>query len=103
MILELKEGNTLDAVVIDSPIAQFFVNADDSYTIIPLQMENGPVFEESNGIAVAKGNEALLELVNGVITEMTENNEVDKLFNDYAAMANETLNVQNFNGNGLHS
>lgn len=103
MILELKEGNSLDAIVIDSPIAQFFVNADSNYTIIPLQMENGPIFEESNGIAVAKGNEDLLEIINSVINEMIENEEIDRLFNDYAKMANETLNSQNFNSNDLHS
>lgn len=91
MMLELKEGDSLDAIVIDSPTAQYFANADSNYNIIPLQMENGAVFKESNGIVVAKGNENLWELVNDVITEMTENGEIERLFNEYATIANEAF------------
>lgn len=102
MILELKEGSILDAVVVDSPVAKYFANVDNNYTIIPLQMENGMTFEESNGVVVAKGNEDLLDVVNDVITEMIENKEIDLLFNNYEAVADEALNTQNLYNSNSH-
>lgn len=94
-MLALQEGK-LDAVVVDTVVAQQLINGDANYTTTPLQTADGTVVEESNGVVVAKGNEDLLEVVNSVITEMNESGEMDQLLSDYTAIANGTLNYEDY-------
>lgn len=98
LMLELEAGAHLDAVVVDSTIAQHFdeIDTDNKYAITNLKTEDGEEIQESNGVAVAKGNEDLLEVVNSVITEMTESGEIERLFNEYIEQSNEILNTENF-------
>lgn len=94
-MLALKEGK-LDAVVVDTVVAQQLINGDANYTTVTLQTADGTVVEESNGVVVAKGNEDLLEVVDGVITEMNESGEMDQLLSDYTAIANGTLSYEDY-------
>lgn len=101
LMLELEAGAHLDAVVVDSNIAQHFdeIDTDNKYTVTNIQTEDGKEIQESNGVAVAKGNEDLLEVVNSVITEMIESGEIERLFNEYIENANEILTTETFYNN----
>lgn len=94
-MLALKEGK-LDAVVVDTVVAQQLINGDANYTTVTLQTADGTVVEEANGVVVAKGNEDLLEVVDSVITEMNESGEMDQLLSDYTAIANGTLSYEDY-------
>lgn len=94
-MLALKEGK-LDAVVVDTVVAQQLINGDANYTTVTLQTADGTVVEESNGVVVAKGNEDLLEVIDGVITDMNESGEMDQLLSDYTAIANGTLSYEDY-------
>lgn len=94
-MLALKEGK-LDAVVVDTVVAQQLINGDANYTTATLQTADGTVVEESNGVVVAKGNEDLLEVIDSVITEMNESGEMEQLLSDYTAIANGTLSYEDY-------
>jgi len=94
-MLALQEGK-LDAVVVDTAVAQQLINGNANYTTVALQTEDGTIVKESNGVVVAKGNEDLLEVINSVITEMDESGEIDQLLSDYTAIANGTLNYEDY-------
>lgn len=77
-VLELKKGG-VDAVVIDSSPAEKFVSSNsDTLKYIPIPGE-----PEEYGIAVAKGNEELVKLLNEGIEKVKENGVYDSLINQY--------------------
>ena len=77
-IIELKNGG-VDAVVIDQAPAERFVSLNqDTLTCIKDNSSN-----EVYGIAVAKGNTALLNDINEGLSRIKENGTFDKLFDEY--------------------
>lgn len=77
-VQELKNGK-LDAVVIDSATAKALAEKNDLKVV-----DDPAVFEaEKYAIAIQKGNTELLEQVNKVLKEMTENGEIDALAEKY--------------------
>ena len=68
----------LDAVVVDSPIAANYVLQNDKYKAV-LQIVGKPFTEEYYGIAVKKGNDKVLALVNKGLAAIEKDGTLDKL------------------------
>ena len=82
VIKELENGG-LDAVVSDSAVVGNYVknNSDKGFTMVAV-----PDFEvEHYGLAVRKGDEATLKMLNDALKEVRANGEYDKIFNKYFA------------------
>ncbi len=78
-VLDLQNGN-LDAVVIDVLPAQMLVAENDGVKILDERAGD----EESYVIAVRKGDEELIEVINEVLDEMLQSGEIDELVNKYS-------------------
>lgn len=75
-VTDLINGN-LDAIVLDSPVAERFVK------IRPVKIVGIIVTGERYGIAVANGNTELLELINEGIEKVIESGKMDELIGKY--------------------
>jgi polar amino acid transport system substrate-binding protein len=76
--LALSAG-AVDAVVVDSMVAINYVNENpNDYKITSAQLTNEPL-----GIAVAKGNQDLVDVLNEVIEEMHEDGTLTELSEKY--------------------
>ncbi len=69
--VELTNGK-LDAVVIDEMPANLIVSTYEGLKII-----DTPLTEEQYAIAIAKGNDDLKEIIDGVITKLLESGQID--------------------------
>ncbi|MCQ2969036.1 MAG: transporter substrate-binding domain-containing protein [Clostridium sp.] len=81
LILELKSGK-VDAIVMELSVAQIAIKNNPDLAI------GKPVYEETEGgnaVAIAKGNEDLVDIVNKVISRVTE----DGTMNEYIEEATE--------------
>ena len=74
----MKSGQ-IDAVVIDDLVAKSLANKNPGYVAIPLVKADGEGLDapEEFGIAVAKGNDDLLALINEVIAEARLNGWIE--------------------------
>ncbi len=80
-VLELKNGG-VDAVIIDSSPAQKFVAANgDTLKLIEIDPETAE--PEDYGIAVAKGNEEMVLMLNEGLAKIKENGVYDELIEQY--------------------
>ncbi len=77
-VLDLKNGN-LDAVVIDILPAQMLVAQNDGVKILDERAGD----DESYAIAVRKGDEELIDIINEVLNEMMESGEIEEIVNKY--------------------
>ncbi|HOB87601.1 MAG TPA: basic amino acid ABC transporter substrate-binding protein [Bacillota bacterium] len=73
VFLELENGQ-VDAVVIDLPVAQRYINIKEGLKLI-----SGDFEDEMYGIAVAKENEELLEKINNALEQIKADGTLDKL------------------------
>jgi len=87
-VVNLKEGR-LAAVVIDELVAQQLAKNNPGYIAIPLKFKSGSPVTEQFGVAIAKGNGALLEVVNEVIKGMLDDGSLKAAFAKYEKMASE--------------
>jgi len=76
--LDLKSGS-LQAIVCDGPLAQNLCAVNGGLKCFELVYADGTRTDESYGIAVKKGNTALLEAINGIIDPLVK----DGTFNEY--------------------
>ena len=76
-ILALKKGQ-LDCVIIDSQPAAKFVELNDDLMIL-----DEPLTEEEYAICLKKGNEELLEAMNGALQELKDEGVVDSIMDNY--------------------
>lgn len=80
-VLELKNGG-VDAVIIDaSPAQQFVASNKDSLKHISIEGDN--IVVEEYGIAVKKGNDELVALLNEGLAAVKENGIYDELIEKY--------------------
>ena len=81
----------IDAVVTDKLTAQIIESTNDNLKAFKLAKADGSdVGEvEEYGIAVAKGNESLLKLINETLTELLANGSIDKWVEEYTDLANK--------------
>ena len=73
----LKAGQ-IDCVIIDSQPAQKFVENADGLKIL-----DEPFVEEEYAICLKKGNDELLDKINGALDELKEDGTVDDIMNNY--------------------
>ena len=76
-ILALKKGQ-LDCVIIDSQPAAKFVELNDDLKIL-----DEPMTEEEYAICLKKGNDELLEAMNGALKELKEDGTIDSIMDNY--------------------
>lgn len=88
-MMALCDGK-LDAVVVDDVVADQLVNNQAGMISIPLVAADGTRAEESYAIAIAKGNEDLLAIVNEVLEEMESEGLIDQYFTEYSNLISET-------------
>ncbi|MDP4153664.1 MAG: transporter substrate-binding domain-containing protein [Bacillota bacterium] len=81
-MLDLK-SKRIDAVVIDKETAINLAKENTGYKSIPLKYKNGNPMTEQYGIAVAKGSDDLLKVINEVVDDMVSKGEVTNLVNQY--------------------
>jgi polar amino acid transport system substrate-binding protein len=70
----------IEAVVIDELVALAIATENPGYQAIPFLYKDGAPVTEQFAACVAKGNEDLLAEIDGAITEILENGEIDSYF-----------------------
>jgi polar amino acid transport system substrate-binding protein len=81
--LELSRGKQ-DALIIDEYVAKKISSENSNFVAIPLVYSNGKEISEEYGVAVSKGNEDLLEIVNGVIKKLTAQDKFEDWVVEYS-------------------
>lgn len=76
-ILALK-GGQVDCVIIDSQPAAKFVEQNDDLKIL-----DDPFIEEEYAICLKKGNDELLEKINGALQELKDEGTLDSIMDNY--------------------
>jgi polar amino acid transport system substrate-binding protein len=74
----LRAGQ-VDAVIIDQPVAQDAIESLAGGLLVATEIPTGELY----GIPVAQGNDALLEEINGALTEMKEDGTITDLYQSY--------------------
>ena len=82
-VIALQTGK-IDAVMCDQMPAQSAVNNNSD-----LEMSAEAYTTEQYAIAVAKGNDELMEVVNSVLDEMLASGEIDKLISEHMELAKQ--------------
>jgi len=80
-IEDLANGN-IDGVVADNPIAADYVLGNDNYKSV-LKIVGEPFTDEFYGVAVKKGNSAILEKLNAGLKAVIESGKRDELVNKW--------------------
>lgn len=81
-IMELKSGNVA-GVCIESIVGQQYIISDDELTFSAADLG----IKKETAVAIEKGNEDLLEIINKVIAENMENGNFDKWITEYSEIA----------------
>ena len=84
LVQELKTGN-IDAICLEKPVADTYAAAYEGVlAVCPYEVETE---EGGVGIPVAKGQEDLVEFINGIIQEMLDNGEMQRIYDEAVAEA----------------
>ncbi|MDO5713041.1 MAG: transporter substrate-binding domain-containing protein [Tissierellia bacterium] len=86
MVLELK-GKALDAIVIAAPPGKQFEKINDDLIFVDVGFPN----EDGMAVAVAKGNEDLLEIINKVIKDWKDSGKVEEEIAHYMELSEEGI------------
>lgn len=86
LMLSAKNG-MIDGVVVDDTVGVEYVNKMGGLKIVKIPEFNEG--EEGMGIAVAKGNKELLQVINDTLSELKANGEFDKLTNKWGLLKQE--------------
>lgn len=89
-LLEMLKSKKVDAISMsDLSLAQYLVHYGDSVALVEdLDIANAGV---GSAVAVAKDNEALVELIDKVITDLIESGKMDEIFDNNTQKAGESL------------
>ncbi|MDR1135036.1 MAG: transporter substrate-binding domain-containing protein [Clostridiales Family XIII bacterium] len=74
----------IDAVVIDELVAIALANEHEAYTAMPLVYTKGSPMTEQFGVAVAKGNEDLLAIIDEVVGGMVADGLIELYIQEYS-------------------
>jgi polar amino acid transport system substrate-binding protein len=85
LILELKSGR-VDAVILEKPVADQYAVAQTDIVVSEVKIEQ-PVEEAGVSIAVKKGDQELLNKIDGTIARLKESGEIDR----FVVEANELV------------
>ena len=89
--LDLNNG-VLQAIVCDGPLAENLCTLNDGLKCFELKYKDGSTTDESYGIAVKKGNTALLDKINEILDPIVEDGTFKEFFVkqvEASSMANE--------------
>ena len=86
-VLELTTGNA-DAVVIESTVAQPYLLANPDLVLSDAALPDDVLYKDT-AIAVPKGNEDFLEIINAVIADCKEQGLIDQWIDEYSAICVE--------------
>ena len=75
--LALTSGK-IDAVVMDEYVAKNIAANNENVKVIPLKYSDGTLAEEEYGVAIAKGNEDLLEKINAVVERLISEGKIEE-------------------------
>ena len=81
----------IDCIVMDEAPAIELVSSSNGKLDI---LEGDALFEDSYAIALRKGNTAMKEAVDAVITKLQENGEMDEIFASHAISASESAQTE---------
>ena len=84
--LDMNNGN-LDAVVIDKLPAENIVAVNDNMTCTELVYADGSSTQEEYAIAVQKGNQELLDVINDVLKKLDEEGKIDEFILEHTGAA----------------
>lgn len=84
LVMEIK-GGTVEAICIESTVANGYVKQNPDLTILM----DVPGSNSNNVVAVGKGNQGLLDAVNGTITKVLENGQMEQFIQDAQALADQ--------------
>jgi polar amino acid transport system substrate-binding protein len=74
----------IDAVVIDELVAIEIAAQNDSYKAMPFVYETGTPVTEQFGVAIKKGNEDLLRVIDKVINELLASGQIEAWIEEYS-------------------
>jgi polar amino acid transport system substrate-binding protein len=80
---DLKAGR-IDAVIIDELVAQQIATQNDGYVAIPANYESGDPLREYYGVAIQKGNEDLLAIIDEVVSRLVESGKIEEWIKKYS-------------------
>jgi polar amino acid transport system substrate-binding protein len=83
LVLSLK-SKKVDTVLVESPVAKAYTDKYEDIVIADIEVSNE---DAGSAIAIQKGNEDLLEVMNKVLDELMKNNKID----EFVAEANELV------------
>lgn len=87
-LIEALKAKELDAVMIEAPVAQALAYKDDALAIVEitgLDQTAGMEIVDS-AIAVKKGNQVLLDRINGVLQKLISENRIEAFASDAGAL-----------------
>lgn len=90
-VLELTTGKA-DAVVIESTVAQPYLIANPDLVLSDAQLPEDRLYKDT-AIAVPKGNEDFLKIINEVIADCQEQGLIDQWIEEYSAICAEQNQV----------
>ena len=85
LILELQ-NKKIEGIVIESVVAEQYIIANPDLALCDISFKDS---KKPTAIALSKGNEDLLEIINKVISENKENGNFDKWIEEYSKKAVE--------------
>lgn len=77
------------AVVIDELVAMSIADANEGYKAVPFAYKSGAPVTEQFGVAVAKGNEDLLKVIDEAVQEMLDQDLIQTYIDQYSAVVAE--------------
>ena len=83
------DGNAVDAVFVDAPVAKAYVEGKDGYTII----DEG-LGAEQYGIAFRSSDQALCDAIEGAVAELVKDGTYAKIADNYPDIKNNLLFLQ---------
>lgn len=91
--MEALKAGRVDAILMaDITLAQYLIKYADSAALVPnLDIENEGI---GNAIAIAKGNEDLVAIVDKVIEDAIASGEMEQIFAEYTQLASENLKTE---------
>ncbi|MDR0446503.1 MAG: transporter substrate-binding domain-containing protein [Oscillospiraceae bacterium] len=85
-VLDLNTGR-ISAVVMDEYVAKSIADKNEGIVATELWYADGTLAAEEYGVAVPKGNEALLEVINNVVARLTSEGRVADWVVEYSAVS----------------
>ena len=83
------DGNAVDAVFVDAPVAKAYAEGKDGYTII-----DEALGAEQYGIAFREGDQALCDAIEGAVAELVADGTYAKIADKYPDIKNNLLFLQ---------